>query len=328
MTTTQTVLSHWIHGREETSRSGRDAGVTNSATGEVVTRVPFADAEEVDAAVQAAVAAAPAWESASLSERTRIMFAFRELLHERREEMARLVTLEHGKVTADALGEVQRELELVEFACGLSAAAQGRALLAGLTRRRQLHAAPAGRRGGRHHAVQLPLDGAGAGCSRWPSRPATRSCSSRPSRIPSASMMLAELLAEAGLPDGVFNVVHGDREAVDALLDASARERGLVRRLDARGQAHLRDGDRPRQARAGARRGQEPRGRAARRRPRLHRRRSSWPGRTARAGSDAWRCPLWSPSATRAMRSSRRSPNGSVGSWWARATSPSPRWGP
>ncbi len=102
MATTQTMLKHWIQGREETSRSGRDAEVTNPATGEVVTRVPCADAEEVDAAVQAAVAAAPAWETASLSERTRIMFAFRELLHERRDEMARLVTLVYprGKVVS------------------------------------------------------------------------------------------------------------------------------------------------------------------------------------------------------------------------------------
>ncbi|MGN6168780.1 MAG: aldehyde dehydrogenase family protein, partial [Solirubrobacteraceae bacterium] len=120
MATTQTSLSHWIQGREESSRSGRRGEVTNSATGEVVSQVPFADPEEVDAAVEAAVAAAPAWESASLSTRTRIMFAFRELLHEHRNEMARIVTLEHGKVTDDARGEVQRELELVEFACGLA----------------------------------------------------------------------------------------------------------------------------------------------------------------------------------------------------------------
>ena len=125
MASTETLLNHWIEGREEGSRSGRHGEVTNSATGQVVSRVPFADAEEVDAAVQAAVAAAPSWESASLSERTRIMFAFRELLHARREEMASVITLEHGKVTADALGEVQRELELVEFACGLAEQLKG-----------------------------------------------------------------------------------------------------------------------------------------------------------------------------------------------------------
>ncbi|HKO29301.1 MAG TPA: CoA-acylating methylmalonate-semialdehyde dehydrogenase [Solirubrobacteraceae bacterium] len=217
MATTQTVLSHWIAGREESSRSGRDGGVTNSATGEVVTRVPFADAEEVDAAVQAAVAAAPAWESASLSERTRIMFAFRELLHERRDDMARLVTLEHGKVTADAQGEVQRELELVEFACGLSELLKGE------------HSWQVSR-GVDSYTLRQPV-GVVAGITpfNFPSMvpgwmfplaiAAGNTFVLKPSeQDPSASMMLAQLLAEAGLPEGVFNVVHGDRETVDALL--------------------------------------------------------------------------------------------------------------
>ena len=191
--------------------------MTNSATGEVVTRVPLADAEEVDAAVQAAVAAAPAWESASLSERTRIMFSFRELLNERREEMARLVTLEHGKVTADALGEVQRELELVEFACGLSELLKGE------------HSWQVSR-GVDSYTLRQPV-GVVAGITpfNFPSMvpgwmfplaiAAGNTFVLKPSeQDPSASMMLAQLLAEAGLPDGVFNVVHGDREAVEALL--------------------------------------------------------------------------------------------------------------
>ena len=125
MATTETLLNHWIEGREESSRSGRYGEVTNSATGEVVARVPLADADEVDAAVEPAVAAAPAWETTSLSERTKIMFAFRELLHAHREEIARVVSIEHGKVRDDALGEVQRELELVEFACGLAELLKG-----------------------------------------------------------------------------------------------------------------------------------------------------------------------------------------------------------
>jgi malonate-semialdehyde dehydrogenase (acetylating)/methylmalonate-semialdehyde dehydrogenase len=217
MATTETLLNHWIEGREETSRSGRHGDVTNSATGEVVTRVPLADAEEVDAAVQAAVAAAPAWESASLSERTRIMFAFRELLHARREEMARVVTLEHGKVTSDALGEVQRELELVEFACGLAELLKGE------------HSWQVSR-GIDSYTLRQPV-GVVAGITpfNFPSMvpawmfplalAAGNTFVLKPSeQDPSASMMLGGLLAEAGLPAGVFNVVHGDREAVHALL--------------------------------------------------------------------------------------------------------------
>ncbi len=217
MATTETLLNHWIEGREEGSRSGRYGEVTNSATGEVVTRVPFADREEVDAAVQAAVDAAPEWETASLSERTRIMFAFRELLHARREEMARIVTVEHGKVSSDALGEVQRELELVEFACGLAELLKGE------------HSWQVSR-GVDSYTLRQPL-GVVAGITpfNFPSMvpgwmfPLALATGNtfvlKPSeQDPSASMMLADLLAEAGCPGGVFNVVHGDREAVDALL--------------------------------------------------------------------------------------------------------------
>jgi malonate-semialdehyde dehydrogenase (acetylating) / methylmalonate-semialdehyde dehydrogenase len=217
MATTETVLNHWIQGREESSRSGRHGEVTNSATGEVVAHVPFADAEEVDAAVQAAVAAAPAWESASLSERTRIMFAFRELLHERRDEMARIVTVEHGKVTDDARGEVQRELELVEFACGLAQLLKGE------------HSWQVSR-GVDSFTLRQPV-GVVAGITpfNFPSMvpgwmfplalAAGNTFVLKPSeQDPSASMMLAEMLAEAGVPEGVFNVVHGDREAVNAIL--------------------------------------------------------------------------------------------------------------
>ncbi len=217
MATTETVLNHWIEGREETSRSGRHGEVTNSATGEVTSQVPFADAEEVDAAVQAAVAAAPAWESSSLSQRTAIMFAFRELLHEHRDEMARIVTLEHGKVTDDARGEVQRELEQVEFACGLAQLLKGE------------HSWQVSR-GVDSYSLRQPV-GVVAGITpfNFPSMvpgwmfplalAAGNTFVLKPSeQDPSASMMLAELLAEAGLPPGVFNVVHGDREAVQALL--------------------------------------------------------------------------------------------------------------
>jgi malonate-semialdehyde dehydrogenase (acetylating) / methylmalonate-semialdehyde dehydrogenase len=218
MATTEMLLNHWIDGRPERSRSGRVGEVTNSATGEVVTTVPFADREEVGAAVEAAVAAAPAWESASLAERTRVMFAFRELLHARREEMARIVTIEHGKVGSDALGEVQRELELVEFACGLAE------LLKGEHSWQVSHGVDS-------YTLRQPV-GIVAGITpfNFPSMvpawmfPLALSAGNtfllKPSeQDPSASMLLAELLAEAGLPAGVFNVVHGDRETVQGLLE-------------------------------------------------------------------------------------------------------------
>ncbi|MBV9799314.1 MAG: CoA-acylating methylmalonate-semialdehyde dehydrogenase [Solirubrobacterales bacterium] len=217
MATTQTLLNHWIDGREEATRSGRHGEVTNSATGEVVAQVPFADAEEVDAAVGAAVAAAPEWESASLSERTRIMFAFRELVHAHREEIARVLTLEHGKVTSDALGEVQRGLEVIEFACGLAELLKGE------------HSWQVSR-GVDSYALRQPV-GVVAGITpfNFPSMvpawmfplalAAGNTFVLKPSeQDPSASMLLGELLAQAGLPQGVFNVVHGDRETVTALL--------------------------------------------------------------------------------------------------------------
>jgi malonate-semialdehyde dehydrogenase (acetylating) / methylmalonate-semialdehyde dehydrogenase len=212
MATTETLLNHWVEGREESSRSGRYGEVTNAATGEVVARVPLADADEVDA-----VAAAPAWETTSLSERTKIMFAFRELLHAHREEIARVVSIEHGKVRDDALGEVQRELELVEFACGLAELLKGE------------HSWQVSR-GIDSYTLRQPI-GVVAGITpfNFPSMvpawmfplaiAAGNTFVLKPSeQDPSASMMLGELLAEAGLPAGVFNVVHGDREAVDALL--------------------------------------------------------------------------------------------------------------
>jgi len=217
MATTETLLHHWIEGREQRSRSGRDGEVTNSATGEVVARVPFADADEVDAAVQSAVSAAPGWETTSLSERTKILFAFRELLHARREEIARVVSIEHGKVFSDALGEVQRELELVEFACGLAELLKGE------------HSWQVSR-GIDSYTLRQPV-GVVAGITpfNFPSMvpawmfplaiAAGNTFVLKPSeQDPSASMVLGELLAEAGLPAGVFNIVHGDRAAVEALL--------------------------------------------------------------------------------------------------------------
>ena len=198
------------------------------------------------------------------------MFAFRELVSRHTDDLARIVSSEHGKVFDDAKGEVIRGLEVVEYACGLPQLLKGEysdqvstdidafsfrqplGVCAGIT--------PF------NFPVMVPM---------WMHPMAIATGNTfvlKPSeRDPSASNFIAELYHEAGLPDGVFNVVHGDKVAVDALLEHPGRRRRLVRRLDADRALRVRDGHAPRQARAGARRGQEPRRRAARRRPGVHR---------------------------------------------------------
>ncbi|MHB8313070.1 MAG: aldehyde dehydrogenase family protein, partial [Candidatus Dormibacteria bacterium] len=118
-------LDHFISGRSTPGRSDRTGPVYNPATGEVVARVPLASADEVDLAVASARAAQPAWAGASISRRTEVLFSFRHLLHTHREELAELVSREHGKVLSDALGEVARGIENVEFACGLGQLLKG-----------------------------------------------------------------------------------------------------------------------------------------------------------------------------------------------------------
>ena len=216
---TQTVspLSHWIDGRATTSDGERCGEVTDSATGEVTARVPFAGAQEVDGAVEAARRAADAWQQSSLAERTRIMFAFRELLDAHREERAQMISREHGKVHGDALGEIAREMEVVEFACGLSQLLKG-------------EYSSQVSRGIDSHSLRQPL-GVVAGITpfNFPSMvpawmfPLALACGNafilKPSeQDPSAALLLGQLLADAGLPPGVFNVVHGDRSTVDAIL--------------------------------------------------------------------------------------------------------------
>ena len=189
------------------------------------------------------------------------------------DDWRRSITAEHGKVHDDALGEVTRGLEVVEFACGIPHLLKGE-VTENVGTGVDSHSLrqPLGRGGG-HHAVQLPGDGADVDVPGGASPAATPSSSSLPRRVPSAALLLAELLKEAGLPDGVFNVVHGDKEAVDALLDASGRE-GASAFVGSTPIAHYiyATGARARQARAGARRRQEPHGRHARRRPRQGRR--------------------------------------------------------
>ncbi|MDQ5822339.1 MAG: CoA-acylating methylmalonate-semialdehyde dehydrogenase [Actinomycetota bacterium] len=211
-------INHWIGGRLVPGRSGRSGPVYNPATGEQTGAVDFASVEEVAEAVAAAKAAFPAWRATSLSKRSDIFFRIRALFHEHREDIARFLTLEHGKVTSDALGEVARGLEVVEFACGIPHLLKGEYSEQAST-------------GIDVYSIRQPV-GVVAGITpfnfpamvpMWMFAPAI-ACGNtfvlKPSeKDPSASLYLAELLQEAGVPDGVFNVVHGDKVAVDALLE-------------------------------------------------------------------------------------------------------------
>ncbi|MEU3554955.1 CoA-acylating methylmalonate-semialdehyde dehydrogenase [Streptomyces fragilis] len=212
------TLHHWIGGRTVEGTSGSHGPVTDPATGAVTTRVAFAGVEEVDAAVAAAEAAFADWGRSSLAARTAILFRFRALVDAHRDELARLITAEHGKVHSDALGEVARGLEIVELACGIPVQLKGE-LSTEVASRVDVA------------AIRRPL-GVVAGITpfNFPAMvpmwmfPLAVACGNtfvlKPSeKDPSAANLLASLLAEAGLPDGVFNVVHGDRVAVDRLLE-------------------------------------------------------------------------------------------------------------
>ena len=213
-----TRISHWIDGRRVEGTSGRSGPVYNPATGEQSGEVDFASAEEVDAAVQAAKRAFESWRTVSLSRRTELFFRIRELLHDHSEDLARLLTLEHGKVLSDAKGEVARGLEVIEFCCGMPELLKGSYSEQASTgidvySIRQPHGVVAGITPFNFPAM-VPM---------WMWAPAI-ACGNtfvlKPSeKDPSASTLTAELLKEAGLPDGVFNVVHGDKVAVDAVLE-------------------------------------------------------------------------------------------------------------
>jgi malonate-semialdehyde dehydrogenase (acetylating) / methylmalonate-semialdehyde dehydrogenase len=210
--------THWINGKPWTGTAPSQRGdIYNPATGQVTGTVDFGTADEVDAAVRAAAAAFPAWRETSLVKRAAVMFAFRELVREHSAELAALISSEHGKVTSDAAGEVARGLEVVEFACGMPHLLKGgfsENVSAGVDA----------------YSIRQPL-GVVAGITpfnfpvmvpMWMFPVAITAGNTfvlKPSeKDPSASLRLAELLAEAGLPDGVFNVVHGAKDAVDALL--------------------------------------------------------------------------------------------------------------
>jgi malonate-semialdehyde dehydrogenase (acetylating) / methylmalonate-semialdehyde dehydrogenase len=211
-------ISHYIGGKVVPGESGRTGPVYNPATGEQTHEVDFASVEEVAAAVEAAREAYPAWRATSLSKRSDIMFRIRELLDERRAEVAAAITRQHGKVLSDAMGEVARGIENVEFACGIPHLLKG-----GFTEQAST--------GVDVYSIRQPL-GVVAGITpfnfpamvpMWMFAGAI-ACGNtfvlKPSeKDPGASMVVAEILREAGLPDGVFNIVHGDKVVVDALLE-------------------------------------------------------------------------------------------------------------
>ncbi len=210
-------LPHYIDGKRDSGASGRSGPVFNPASGEEVRRVAFAGAGEVDRAVKAAGAAFPGWAATAPLSRARILFRFRELLEREADTLARLITEEHGKTLSDARGEVTRGIEVVEFACGIPHLLKGE------------FTAEVGR-GIDSWSLRQPL-GVVAGITpfNFPAMvpmwmfPVALACGNafilKPSeRDPSPGLRVAELLSEAGLPPGVFNVVNGDKEAVDAIL--------------------------------------------------------------------------------------------------------------
>ena len=211
------TIGHWIGGSAVTGTSGRVGSVWNPASGVQAAEVTLASSAEVDEVVKVAVAAATGWANSTLSQRATLFFRLRELIVAHREELAALVTREHGKVHSDALGEVARGLECVEFACGLPQLLKG-AFSAEVSSGVDVHTLlqPVGVVAGItpfNFPVMVPL---------WMLANAV-ACGNtfvlKPSeKDPSASLLLARLISEAGFPDGVVNVVQGDAEAVDALL--------------------------------------------------------------------------------------------------------------
>jgi malonate-semialdehyde dehydrogenase (acetylating)/methylmalonate-semialdehyde dehydrogenase len=212
-----TRISHWIDGRPSEGTSGRTSPVFNPATGVETARVDLASTAEVDTAVASARAAATQWRHASLSKRSGVLFAFRHLLQEHADELASIITAEHGKVHGDALGEIARGLENVEFAAGVPQLMKG-----GFSEQAGTDVDV--------YSIRQPL-GVVAGITpfNFPAMVPLWMCANaiacgnafilKPSeKDPGASLFLARLWQEAGLPDGVFTVVQGDKEAVDRLL--------------------------------------------------------------------------------------------------------------
>jgi malonate-semialdehyde dehydrogenase (acetylating)/methylmalonate-semialdehyde dehydrogenase len=212
------TINHWINGRAVDTEPERSGAVYDPATGQQTAQVAYASGEDVDAAVRAAQAAYPAWRDTSVVKRARVMFAFLALLQRHRQELAEIIAAEHGKVVPDAAGEVQRGMEVVEVATGIPHLLKGD-YSENVSTEIDLY------------SIRQPL-GVAAGITpfnfpimvpMW-MHPIAIACGNsfvlKPSeRDPSVSTRVAELYKEAGLPDGVFNVVHGDKVAVDAVLD-------------------------------------------------------------------------------------------------------------
>src|SRR5205814_7009339 len=210
-------LPLWVGGRAFQPATTRYGEVTNPATGEVIRHVPFANAADVDAAVQAAANAFPAWRAAPPLRRARVLMRFRDLLVTHKKDLARVVTQEHGKTLADAEGSLTRGLEVVEFATGIPHLLKGE------------YSETVGTDVDSYSLRQALGVCAGITPFNFPAMvpmwmfPVAIACGNtfvlKPSeRDPSAGFRIAALLTEAGLPPGVFNVVNGDKEAVDALL--------------------------------------------------------------------------------------------------------------
>ncbi|WP_099040654.1 CoA-acylating methylmalonate-semialdehyde dehydrogenase [Mycobacterium neglectum] len=210
-------IQHWIDNKVFAGASSATAPVTNPATGEVTGQVGLASVEDARAVIDSAAAAFPAWRDTSLAKRTQVLFRFRELLNERKGELAEIITSEHGKVVSDALGEVSRGQEVVEFACGIPHLLKG-----GFTENASTKVDV--------YSIRQPLGVVGvispfnfpAMVPMWffPIAIATgNTVVLKPSeKDPSASLWIAALWAEAGLPPGVFNVLQGDKTAVDEIL--------------------------------------------------------------------------------------------------------------
>ena len=217
MTPSLARISHWVDNALRPGTSGRTSPVTDPATGQVTAQLDLATTAEVDAVVASAKAAAVGWSQTSIAQRTRLMFRFRELVEANRDEIARRLSAEHGKVLSDAGGEVARALEAIEFACGLAELLKG-------------DYTEQASNGVDVYSIRQPL-GVVAGITPfnfpamvplWMIPNAVASGNTfvlKPSeKDPSAPMFIAELFAEAGFPPGVLNVVHGDAEAVNHLL--------------------------------------------------------------------------------------------------------------
>jgi len=210
-------ISHWVNNKVVAGTSGNTGKVYNPATGEQQSEVDLASIAEVDAVIAAAKKAGLEWRSSNLSRRAEIMFRFRELVVANKNELANVLSLEHGKVPSDAMGEISRGIENVEFACGIPALLKG-----GYSEQASS--------GVDVYSIRQPL-GVVAGITpfnfpamvpMWMFANAIMCGNTfvlKPSeKDPSAPMFIAELLRQAGLPDGVFNVVHGDKIAVDRIL--------------------------------------------------------------------------------------------------------------